>query len=82
MCAAFSRVLVIDCPGTRRPDIPWIERALDPEFFAYVRSFNREVCPRMLRELADARSTPLTVFYTRAEADAYLRLQEQRTPRT
>lgn len=86
---ACDRVFFLDYPaetclegiaarvGTQRPDIPWVERSLDPEFFAYVRSFNREVRPLMLRQLGAARHVPLTVFCTRAEATAYLRLQAE-----
>lgn len=60
--------------GTERPDIPWVERELDPEFFHYVRTFNQEVRPDLLRALADFPRIPQTVFRTQAEADAYLRL--------
>ena len=86
--AVCDRVFFLDYPvevclegvaariGTKRPDIPWIERRFDPEFFAYVRTFNRCVRPGILHTLAAFAQVPRTVFHTRAEADAYLRLIE------
>lgn len=58
--------------GTKRLDIPWVERELDPEFFRYVRTFNQEVRPALLHTLAAFPQVPQTVFCTQAEANAYL----------
>lgn len=84
--AACDRVFFLDYPvevclesiagriGTVRDDIPWVERSFDPAFFSYVRTFNGEVRPQILQQLAAFPSVPTTVFRARAEADAYLQL--------
>ncbi len=59
--------------GRSRPDMPWVETELDPEFAGMIRNFSTEQLPvieRLLDRYRDSRQ--VTVFHSRAEADALL----------
>ena len=58
--------------GTRRPDMPWTEQALDPELVELVRRFHSEMRPALLALLARYPEKQLLRFRARAEADAWL----------
>jgi hypothetical protein len=61
--------------------MPWVETELDPEFAGMIRNFPTEQLPvieRLLDRYRDSRQ--VTVFHSRAEADALLAGTAQRDP--
>lgn len=58
--------------GTVRPDMPWVEEALDPEFADFIRAFPETTRPKILTLLERYRDRAIYIFHSRAEADAFL----------
>ncbi len=59
--------------GQDRPDLPWRETSLDPEFAQYVRDFRTEQTPLIYSLLEPYRGKKqITVFRNRTQADAFL----------
>lgn len=83
--AACDTVLWLDPPvevclagaaariGRPRPDLPWVEQALDPEFAQYIRDFPAQQRPQLAALLAQ-RPAQVTLhrFAARADADRWL----------
>ena len=57
--------------GKERPDMPWTEKAPDPELRRHVLDFETETRPRVL-SLIEKYPGKTLIFRTRAEADAWL----------
>lgn len=57
--------------GTVRRDIPWVEERFDPEFEAYIRSYDAEQRPKTLGLLEKYADRNVIVFRSRKEADDY-----------
>ena len=58
--------------GTVRPDMPWVEEELDPEFVDFIRAFPQTTRPKILTLLEQYRDRAIHIFHSRAEADAFL----------
>lgn len=58
--------------GTVRPDMPWVEEKLDPEFADFIRAFPQTTRPNILTLLERYRDRAIYIFHSRAEADAFL----------
>lgn len=59
--------------GTKREDLPWVENELDEEFRQWILDFSANRLPCLYAALEPYRqSRNITVFHSRAEADAYL----------
>lgn len=58
--------------GTVRPDMPWVEEELDPEFADFIRAFPQTTRPKILTLLERYQDRPIHIFHSRAEADAFL----------
>ena len=59
--------------GKPRPDMPWIEDGDDEEFLAFVKAYQKESRPTVLRLLAQCGHKQIHIFEARSEADAFLR---------
>ncbi len=58
--------------GQVRPDMPWVEREIDPEFMQFIESFPQERTPH-IRELLVAHPDLFVVTFTsRKQANQYL----------
>lgn len=55
-----------------RPDMPWVEEELDPEFADFIRAFPQTTRPKILTLLERYRDRAIHIFHSRAEADAFL----------
>lgn len=65
--------------GTVRPDMPWVEEELDPEFVDFIRAFPETTRPKILTLLERYRNRAIHIFHSRAEADEFLtRLSPER----
>lgn len=65
--------------GTVRPDMPWVEEELDPEFVDFIRAFPETTRPKILMLLERYRNRAIHIFHSRAEADEFLtRLSAER----
>lgn len=58
--------------GTVRPDMPWVEEELDPEFVDFIRAFPETTRPKILTLLERYRNRAIHIFHSRAEAHAFL----------
>ena len=62
--------------GQLRPDMPWVEEQLDPEFYEWVSNFARDERPLILAALAARAEQPdpprVFTFHSREEAAAWL----------
>lgn len=59
--------------GKPRSDIPWVESGeLDAEFVDFIKSYNAESRPEVLRLLEKYSAKEVIVFRTRAESEMYL----------
>ena len=68
---------VQDRIGKPRPEMPWIETEMDPEFRAFIMSFSQTKLPQiyaLLRQYGDWRQ--VIVFKSREEADMFLKWME------
>ena len=61
--------------GKKRCDMPWVETEEDTEFTEYVKSFNDNEKPKILRLLEKYRDKDVFVFKSREDADVFLRKQ-------
>ena len=71
---------VRDRIGKPRPEMPWIEEEMDPEFRAFIESFPQTKLPHiyaLLRRYGDGRQ--VIVFKSRGEADVFLKRLENVT---
>lgn len=58
--------------GHKRPDLPWLETELGPEFRDWIINFKQDRLPGILALLAETNCAKI-IFKSHAEADAYLR---------
>lgn len=60
--------------GTKRPDLPWIEEAFDPEFEQYITTFPQTRRPEMIKMLQQARENgkAVLIFRSRNEVQEWL----------
>lgn len=58
--------------GKPRPDMPWIEKVVDPEFMEYIRTFRKEKLPQEKAVLSQYPDKKLITFKNREEANQYL----------
>ena len=58
--------------GQKRPDIPWTERALDPELVALVQNYARDDRPALLSLLQKYPDKQALIFPSREEAARWL----------
>lgn len=58
--------------GTVRPDMPWVEEELDPEFADFIRAFPQTTRPKILTLLERYQDRAIHIFHSRAEADVFL----------
>ena len=84
--AACDTVFFLDLPtevclagirarqGKPRPDMPWVENIGedDEEFLAYIRSYNTENRPTVLKRLEECSGKTVYIFHSHAEMDAFL----------
>ena len=64
---------VISRIGKKRPDMPWIDTALDPKLRQEVELFREQHIPAIYALLAQYRAgKQIVIFKSRAEADAYI----------
>ena len=60
--------------GRKRDEMPWIEEEEDPEFMTFIREFPAKRLPLIRGFLEQYRQgREIIIFYTRAEAEQYLR---------
>ena len=52
--------------------MPWIEQEVDEEFIGFVKGFEREVRPEIIKLLESARGKRIIVFKTREESEEFL----------
>lgn len=57
--------------GRKRPDMPWVETAFDPDFKQWILNFRQDRLPGIMEQLAKAECAKV-VFKSRDEADKYL----------
>ncbi len=67
--------------GTKRPDLPWTETILDPDFRDYVEHFyeHKEASIENLLRKARAEGKTVLEFFSRSEADKWLSQLKQKT---
>lgn len=71
VCLAGAQARV----GVPHEDLPWVEQELDPEFRQWIEDFPTAQLPVIYQLLARYHdSRRITVFHSREEADAYLRV--------
>lgn len=82
--AACDTVIFLDYPtelcltglyerqGKARADMPWVEEGVDEKFIAFVKSYNAESRPAVLKLLEVYADKTIYVFHNRSEADAFL----------
>lgn len=56
--------------GTKREDMPWVETEFDPEFREFILHFSETRLPNIYALLEKHEDKALTVFHSRAEAEA------------
>ena len=59
--------------GKARPDMPWGETEPDEEFLSFVRAYNTEKRPGVLRLLEQYADRNIIIFKSREESERYLR---------
>ena len=82
--AACDTVIFLDYPtelclagirarqGKPRSDMPWIEEGDDEEFLAFVRDYNSDSRPTVMKSLETYADKNIYIFHDRSEADAFL----------
>ena len=83
---AAERVFYFDLPtedclrgaaariGTKREDLPWVERELDPDFRQYIIDFSKDQKPKIDGLISQYRqSRDIIIFKSRAQAERYLK---------
>ena len=58
--------------GKERPDMPWVETEEDEEFIDFIKKFNEEQRPVILKLLEKYSDKNIVVFKSREEASRYL----------
>lgn len=58
--------------GKKRPDLPWVEEALDPGVVEHIRNYSRRTRPRLLALLSECGDKGVLIFKSREEAAAWL----------
>ncbi len=59
--------------GKPRSDMPWInDDGTDKEFIAFVKNYNSESRPKVIRLLEQYSEKTIFIFHTRAESEKYL----------
>lgn len=58
--------------GKERPDMPWVETEEDEEFIDFIKKFNEEQRPIILKLLEKYSDKNIVVFKSREEASRYL----------
>jgi adenylate kinase family enzyme len=58
--------------GKPRADMPWIEAEEDAEFTAFIKKFNEQQRPQILKLLERYNTKRIFVFQSRRQADAFL----------
>lgn len=65
--------------GQAHDDLPWVEESLDPEFRQWIETFAQTQLPQIYALLEHYRAgRQIMIFHSRDEADAWLRLYEQK----
>lgn len=62
--------------GTKRPDMPWVERELDPDFYSYIANYRQTKTPQ-IEEILLHCCCPILRLQSREQADAFFVLLEQ-----
>ena len=63
--------------GHKREDLPWIEDEVDEEFIGFVKGFERNVRPEIIKLLESTQGKRIIVFKTRDESDGFLESLKQ-----
>lgn len=63
--------------GNKRPDMPWIEEEVNPEFMKYIRTFREQKLPQEMQILAKFPNVKIFVFKNRAESQRYLDMENR-----
>ena len=71
--AAVCLTGIADRRGIPREDMPWVETAEDPAFTAFVSDFHDAVRPKIVQCLEHAGGVKIYRFYSRADAETYLK---------
>lgn len=58
--------------GKPRSDMPWVEETDDEEFLSYVRAYNSDNRPQVMKLLEAYADKKIYIFHDRIEADAFL----------
>ncbi len=58
--------------GKPRPDMPWIEEEIDPEFLDFVQSFNTTRRPRILALLEQCNDKTIYILKSRDELNQFI----------
>ena len=58
--------------GKERTDMPWIEKEEDAEFIEFVKNFNLQSRPRIMKMLGECSDKEIYIFKNRNEADEFL----------
>jgi len=68
--------------GTARPDLPWVETEMDPEFRDWILNFEREQKPEILRLLQNySEGREIHIFRSREEGNSWLKEETMFTVR-
>ena len=59
--------------GISRPDIPWTEQSVDPEFEDFVKNFSKETRPIIIEYLESFSHLNIITFKSRREAEDYIK---------
>ena len=83
--AACDTVIFLDYPldvcldgikerrGKSRSDMPWCETEEDAEFIEFIKNYNEQQKPKVLRLLETYRDKNIVVFQSREEAESFVR---------
>ena len=83
--AACDTVIFLDYPlevclegirqrrGKPRSDMPWIETEEDAEFLEFIKNYDEQQKPKVLRLLETYRDKNIVVFQSREEAESFVR---------
>ena len=58
--------------GKQMSDIPWVENQDDAEFIEFIKTFNKEQCPKIITLLDKYNEKNIFIFKSREEADVFL----------
>ena len=58
--------------GTKREDMPWVEKTVNDEFLQFVLDFEKDGRPHILRLLEKYPQKNIVVFHSREETEIYL----------